>query len=255
MNLVDKVEKLLAQGTVVEEDDPRREWKCPRCNGYGYLRRPRRVFRCPVCERRVRLAEAEDWIKPYFPKWGITFDDVTNYHKFEANEVYNTLLDFHRNLIGSKPKGLLLHGGNGRGKTEITLATLYNLVKENGIQVMAVPFHHLCLLSKKGLDGTKETETIFRHIEMSSVVFVDELGKEPRFGNEDHAYVHLSCIVDKCYLQKHLIIATNMSVDELWGNKDKGIKPYFTQDIYSRLNSFAGYMESVAVKENADLRG
>jgi len=67
--------------------------------------------------------------------------------------------------------------------------------------------------------------------------------------------VHLSCIVDKCYLQKHLIIATNMSVDELRGNKDKGIKPYFTQDIYSRLNSFAGYMESVAVKENADLRG
>jgi len=46
-----------------------------------------------------------------------------------------------------------------------------------------------------------------------------------------------------------------MSVDELRGNKDKGIKPYFTQDIYSRLNSFAGYMKSVAVKENADLRG
>ena len=78
---------------------------------------------------------------------------------------------------GPSSKGLILHGGVGRGKTHLMIAAIRSLILDHGVSVRFIEFSHLLTDLKKGFDeGRGESKTLGA-LGQIDLLAIDELGK------------------------------------------------------------------------------
>jgi len=78
---------------------------------------------------------------------------------------------------GIENRGLVLHGGVGRGKTHLLVAMLHRMVFQHGIAVRFVEFSHLILALKAGFATKTSTAALLDPLLDVEVLAIDELGK------------------------------------------------------------------------------
>ncbi len=78
---------------------------------------------------------------------------------------------------GDGNRGLVLHGGVGRGKTHLMIAMLRELVFRFGVSVRFVEFSHLLADLKSGFDVGQGAAKLIDPLVRVEVLAIDELGK------------------------------------------------------------------------------
>ncbi|MEW6234727.1 MAG: ATP-binding protein [Candidatus Omnitrophota bacterium] len=243
----DRLNKIIE--TAPEElADADRRCDCGACDGYGHIiDEDGRARPCPraLGESRAKAMDAEmggweDWPPPRLAEMRARpgFQETKS---FLAVEFF-----LKRIFAGDPPQGLLLCGGHGRSKTLSPLALLREC-GERGMGIAAVNFPALIAHYKRGIDGQPSIDRLFRKIEAAKVVFVDELGRDPGWGNADHARFALQEIVGRCYRRRFLIMASNLTRNRLFDS-------IFPSNVSSRLNPCAGYCAVTEEPFDGDLR-
>ena len=74
-------------------------------------------------------------------------------------------------------RGLVLHGGVGRGKTHLLVAMLHRMIFQHGIAVRFVEFSHLIVALKAGFATKTSTAAILDPLLDVEILAIDELGK------------------------------------------------------------------------------
>jgi DNA replication protein DnaC len=151
---------------------------CELCRGDGRRAIERdgvtRVYRC-ICQKtpdRVRLYNAAGVPARHA---GCTVES------FRAELARPTSVAVRGWLDGFRPgpdqRGLLLHGGPGRGKTHLACAIVRELVFRHGAACRFVEFSHLLASIKEGYDRDEGEGRMLGPIVNVPVLVVDELGK------------------------------------------------------------------------------
>ena len=142
------------------------------------------------------------------------FEKIIGYEdeKLELKRICDILrnTDKYKKLGVTTPRGLLLHGGPGVGKT--LMATC--VVEESGRKV------YTCKKAKSSIDFVKEISSIFAETKNNthSIVFLDDMDK---FANEDSShknadeFVTLQACIDDVKNHEVFVLATANELDNL----------------------------------------
>jgi DNA replication protein DnaC len=239
-----------AEGDFVEPKDTLCD--CGECDGYYHVltengmrmcREGRRKLFVDFTDRRMN-GKWEDWNPFSFPKMlsGEKFHKTDSFQKIYELYSYSLVSGINPE---SKPRGLILLGGHGRSKTLSSLILIWKCA-ENCIPAMAVKFPDLVAAYKLGIDGNDYLRREYGIMDKCRVVFVDELGRQACYGNQEHARTALDEIVSRCYRMKFLVITSNFTKQEL--------HDWIEPNIASRFSPHAGYMEIVEEPFGEDLR-
>ena len=259
MDIKSAMQKMLDRCTIIDDDDPAVQEVCDQCHNYGHwfegeVAGKRNIVYCPKCSKKKVINTVHQWHVDDWGDWGTDWKTIHEFKtiegkpKFEKNEVYAAVKRMEYDIDHlSNPRGLILAGGNGRGKTACPLA-LIEKVRHDGVLGIGISFPALISKIKQGIRGYKQIDRWCSRIRESKLVFLDEIGKETRTGNIDHIEEALRLVVDMCYRQRFLILSTNLTPRQLFlGSPEHGKEPYFPGDISSRMKKTAGYCTIIDV--------
>ncbi len=184
--------------------------KCDQCRGAGVLvltdgaRAQGRLCGCvPDCERcggEGRLHLQENGISRVARcRCRILPDriEIFNQADIPARHATATFEAFDKDIEGAMPgfvatwrwvnawpdagdlptRGLLLHGGVGRGKTHLLVAALRHLVFQHGVRVKFVEFTHLLASLRQGFEEGRGQSSTLQALGDIDLLAIDELGK------------------------------------------------------------------------------
>lgn len=249
--ITEDLQKLIDSLPETVEDGRVKCPNCPLCDGYGHIIDERGGRPCPNALKAARtkaidkeMAGWEGWPPP-------TLAEMRGIAGFEETPSFLAVKKMAAALFdGKRPQGIILCGGHGRSKTLSALALIRECAERN-ISTAAVKFPTLISEYKRGVDGQPSINKTFRKIDAARFVFIDEYGRDPGWGNVDHSRFAIEEIVNKCYRQKFLVLASNLMRAGLV-DPETGLP----SDVCSRLSRAAGYC-AAAIEEptRADLRG
>jgi DNA replication protein DnaC len=96
------------------------------------------------------------------------------------------------------------------------------------------------------LEGDEKLHRIYREIENSKFVFIDEIGRAGCGGNKDIPTEVMYRIVKACYRKNYLVITTNMGKSEL--------ADFFDSYSLSRMHKNSGYCTAIEEFSELNLR-
>jgi DNA replication protein DnaC len=237
----------LVENAPEELPEDRRTCKCGECDGYGHVPVDERTYKpCKNHLSHLNYQKLNTVMKrDHWDGWPPpTFVEMRESEGFvETNSFLGMQRLYHKILDGDAPFSVVLCGGYGRGKTLSSLILLREMASL-GMTVTAIKFPDLVGLYKKGIDGKDRLRKIFNNIVKSKLVFIDEIGREPVFGNLDHARYALMDVADKCYRQRFLVLVSNMKKDDF--------PKYYHGNLASRMTS--QYCKYITEPYDKDLR-
>lgn len=154
--------------------------RCPFCNdthwvavGEGpHARRGR--CSCLALDRRIALFNHANIPARHSDSTRTSFKP-TSAKQTAAMVAVSAWLDQYR--PGEDNRGLVLHGGVGRGKTHLMIAMMRELVFRYGVSVRFVEFSHLLADLKSGFDVGQGAARLIDPLVKVEVLAIDELGK------------------------------------------------------------------------------
>ena len=216
--------------------------RCGICDGYGTIVTDGKARPCPVSlglPSKTHVSNSLEKTIALLSEWEGSIP--VSFSKYRENACFRETLAF-RDLESAwntvekiwNPFSRIICGSSGRGKTKSCLIFLYQAA-HIGKTCFAFRFSELIDGIKHGVNGYNCVDGIFRNIQKSDVVFVDELGRSVMTGNPSHAQTAWQKIVNLCYLRKVLLCTTNYGLDEFMRSD------IMTADLISRLQPRNGY--------------
>lgn len=152
---------------------------CPSCQGTGLVavgsefRAPRRRCDCVRVEGRMRLFDAAEIPGRYHEATLGSFDPRRGSSPaFVASNAY-----LHSFRPRQENRGLVLHGGVGRGKTHLMIGVLRELILRHGVSARFIEFTHLLADLKSTFDRRSGSAELLEPLSQVDVLAIDELGK------------------------------------------------------------------------------
>lgn len=154
--------------------------RCPLCQGLG-MRREGPGPRAPVspcaCRevlRRQRLFDDAGVPRRYALATRGSFKPQDLRQQQVMIELQRWLGDF---ASGASPRGLVLWGDVGRGKTHLLVSLLRELTLDQGVSCRFIEFSHLVADAKAGFDEGRGLGGLLAPLSRVTVLALDELGK------------------------------------------------------------------------------
>jgi DNA replication protein DnaC len=205
---------------------------CPDCRGSGLLfgvdAGKARVQVCPcggVCPRcgdsgRL-LIEAEGVRRVARCRCRLPHDRADHFNAagLPGRHAHSSFVSFDTNVPGARqgfyqaqgwangdqPRGLILFGEVGRGKTHLLAGALRTLVFEKGLRARFVEFSLLLADLKRGFETGRRTSSLVAEALDTDVLAIDELGKGR---NTEWELTVLDELVSRAYNDQKVLIAT-----------------------------------------------
>jgi len=233
--------------------------KCDHCEDSGFIEINKRKIHCTCKTGRMehkfndkkRTLQRQLQLRALDYENVVTFNSIREIKGFIETESFNSCIDLYQKIKAKhKPQALFLTGGHGRGKTLSATALVWETLRfycgldRNFKKIAVFKFDHLVREFKKSFEG--QFEELMSEIGSSSLLIIDEIGRETPIGNPEHAKYVIDRIVDACYQKRLLVFISNYSL--------KGLQSYLSSYTSSRLNERAGYCRFIEEPFNDDLR-
>jgi DNA replication protein DnaC len=154
--------------------------RCPLCQGLGMRResdQPRAPVSPCVCrevQRRQRLFDEAGIPRRYALATRGSFRPQDLRQQQVMIELQRWLGDF---AAGDAPRGLVLWGDVGRGKTHLLASLIRELTLDQGVSCRFIEFSHLVADAKAGFDEGRGLGVLLAPLSRVTVLALDELGK------------------------------------------------------------------------------
>ncbi len=217
---------------------------CGQCDN-GHVITAAGARHCPNLLKKNRIQKIDQELREWdFPS--LSLEAIRKQEGFVSTPSFSAVDTLYSDILHSgRARALILCGGHGRSKTLSSLAMLRSLA-ESGVIGCAIRFPQLIAEYKRGIDGAEAVERTYQKIKQSLAVVVDELGREPDYGNRDHSRFAIQEIVSICHRKRFLILISNLSLIQLTA--------YLPSDVCSRLNPKSQYCTIVEEAADSDLR-
>lgn len=220
---------------------------CPcqgtKCDGYGNVIQEIDGYQyAKMCDGEI--AANYDRYSGFAENVPCSFVEFERSSKFLSTKIYRAGKEFFEWIAKDlKPKGLILCGTNGTGKSfvgNIILKACEVYLKK---AVYSVEYTHLVKSAKQGIEGMERLERIYKCMREADVIFLDEYGRSTSMGNPQIADEVTQTIVSICYQVKYLVVATNLKKSEI----NKHLNSY----CIDRLRRSAGYAITIDSDEKS----